>query len=212
VTFAWGTAADTFGLPNVYAYDAKSQEGGYVLGAMAARLSSSGSIGVIGPIEVGDAALYVGGFRAGAQAEQPGANVIVAYTGSFSDLGLAAEEAQSQIDAGADVMTGSAQMVVGAVDVADDLGVLWFGTQANQSSLAPDIVVASQVYRWEVVLRTILTDLDNGQPSGKALSIDLANGGLAIEYNDSYSLDPDIRQLGDRLVSEISSGAVVPPG
>jgi outer membrane protein OmpA-like peptidoglycan-associated protein len=105
VAFAWGTASDTFGLPNVYAYDAKAQQGGYVLGAVAGLLSS-GTIGVVGPIEVGDAALYVNGFEAGAKAERPGANVIVAYTGSFSDLGLAAEEATKQIDAGADVMTG----------------------------------------------------------------------------------------------------------
>ena len=138
--------------------------------------------------------------------------MIVAYTGSFSDLGLAAEEARSQIDAGADVMTGSAQMVVGAVDVADERGALWFGTQANQTSLAPGIVVASQVYHWEIVLRSILADLDRGTLAGKPFSIDLANGGLAIEFNDGYSLAPEVRQRADQLVGEIASGAIVPPG
>ena len=64
--FAWGTAADTFGLDNVYAYEAASDEGGYVMGVMAAALSDSGTIGIVGPIEVGDAKLYVDGFIAGA--------------------------------------------------------------------------------------------------------------------------------------------------
>jgi basic membrane protein A len=36
ITFAWGTAADTFGLANVFAYEAASDEGGYVMGVMSA--------------------------------------------------------------------------------------------------------------------------------------------------------------------------------
>src|SRR5574341_2427083 len=35
-SFAWGTTVDTFGLPNVFAYEAASQEGGFVNGVMAA--------------------------------------------------------------------------------------------------------------------------------------------------------------------------------
>ena len=143
VAFAWGTASDTFDLPNVYAYDAASEQGGYVMGAMSGLLSESGVIGVVGPIEVGDAERYVNGFKAGAEAES-GANVRVTYIDSFSDTSLAASAAQEHVDAGADVMTGSAQMVVGAISVAEANGVRWFGTQANQSSLASNLVVASQ--------------------------------------------------------------------
>ena len=64
--FAWGTAVNTFGLPNVSAYTAASDEGGYVLGIAAAELGTS--VGIVGPIEVGDAKLYVDGFRLGAEA------------------------------------------------------------------------------------------------------------------------------------------------
>ncbi len=39
VSFAWGTTVDTFGLDNIFAYEAASQEGGYVNGVMAAMLS-----------------------------------------------------------------------------------------------------------------------------------------------------------------------------
>ena len=40
------------------------------------------------------------------------------------------------------MLTGSAQMVVGAIGAARSKRAAWFGTQANQASLAPDIVVA----------------------------------------------------------------------
>jgi len=136
VSFAWGTAGDTFNLPNVFAYEAFSQEGGYVSGVLAAALNESGVIGVVGPVEVGDAKLYVDGFVAGVNATNPDITVNVNYTGSFSDVALASEAAQTHIGAGADVMTGSAQMVVGAVGVAKEKGVLWFGTQAVTKTAA----------------------------------------------------------------------------
>ena len=208
VAFAWGTASDTFGLPNVYAYDAAADQGGYVLGAMAAQLSGSNVVGVVGPIEVGDAALYVNGFGRGAAAENAGTDVRVTYTDSFSDLALASEAAQAHLEAGADVMTGSAQMVVGAVNVAAENDIPWFGTQANQTSLAPTLVVASQVYHWEVILRTIIADIETGSPTGASYTATLANGGLVIEYNPDYPLAAEIRQRGDQVAADVSSGAV----
>ncbi len=148
-SFAWGTTADTFGQPNIFAYQAASEEGGYVNGALAATLSKSNVIGVVGPIETGDAKLYIDGFKAGALATKPDAQVNVNYIGSFSDVALASEAATTHISAGADVLTGTAQMVVGAIGKAKEANALWFGTQSNQTSLAPSIVVASQVYHWE---------------------------------------------------------------
>jgi basic membrane lipoprotein Med (substrate-binding protein (PBP1-ABC) superfamily) len=208
-SFAFGTAANTFGLPNVFAYEAASDEGGYVMGVMAAALSESGVIGIVGPIEVGDAKLYVDGFHAGALAEDPDANVLVTYIGSFGDVALASETAQSQAANGADVMSGTAQMVVGAVSVAKDAGILWFGTQANQTSLAPEIVVASQVYHWEVVLRDIIANIQAGALGGELYSIGLANGGELIEFNDGYDLPADVRQLADATIAGIIDGSIV---
>ncbi|MGI9595486.1 MAG: BMP family ABC transporter substrate-binding protein [Acidimicrobiales bacterium] len=211
VTFAWGTAIETFGLPNLYAYDAAAEEGGYVMGAMSTMLSSTKTVGVVGPIEVGDAARYVNGFAAGARDQEPQTNVLVEYTGSFADITLAAEFAQTHVSSGADVLTGSAEMVVGAVSVANENGVLWFGTQARQDSLAPEIVVASQVYHWEVVLRPIVTDIDAGTKNGRAHIAHLSNGGLVIEYNPEFDLPAAVRQRADQLTGEISSGALTVP-
>ena len=206
--FAWGTAADTFGLSNVFSYEAASDEGGYVMGVMAAALSESGIIGVVGPIEVGDAKLYVDGFHVGALAEDSAATVNINYTGSFSDVALASEAAQSHLAAGADVLTGTAQMVVGAVGVANENGLLWFGTQANQTSLGPDIVVASQVYHWEVVLRDIIAKIEDGVLGGEIYEINLANDGLVIEFNDGFTLPADVRAKADAAIAGIESGSI----
>jgi basic membrane protein A len=207
-SFAWGTTVDTFGQPNIFAYQAASQEGGYVNGVIAAMLSKSSVIGVVGPIETGDAKLYVDGFKAGVAATKPDVKVNVNYIGSFSDVALASEAATTHIAAGADVMTGSAQMVVGAVGKAKDSNVLWFGTQSNQSSLAPSIVVASQVYHWEGMLKEMISLIQKGTLGGKTFTANLAGGGEKIELNPGYTLPADAKSAADSTIKGITDGSV----
>ena len=209
-SFAWGTAGDTFGLDNVYAYEANSHEGGYVNGVIAATLSETGIVGVVGPIEVGDAKLYVDGFIEGAQATNPDITVNVNYIGSFSDVALASEAAQTHIAAGADVLTGSAQMVVGAIGVAAANGAAWLGTQANQTDLSPEVVVASQVYDWTVALDDIVSNIQEGILGGTAYTIDLANGGLGIEYNDDFASAEAAQAAGEGAIQGIIDGDINP--
>jgi basic membrane protein A len=208
VAFAWGTAADTFGLPNVTGYSAASDEGGYVMGVMGAMLAKGASMGVIGPIEVGDAKLYNDGFAAGAKAQDPTVTVKVNYTESFSDTALAAEAATSFVTGGAKVLTGSSQMTVGAVGVAKNNGVAWFATNSNQTQLAPDVVVASQVYKWDVVLKQLFAKVNSGVYGGETYTINLANSGEVIEFNDAYKLPADVKAAGDKAIAGITDGSI----
>ena len=208
-SFAWGTAADYKGLDNLFAYTVRSDEGGYVSGTVAAQITQTGVVGVIGPIAVGDAKLYVDGFVAGVEATNPSVTTNVVYTESFSDVALAAEAAQAHINADADVLTGSAQMVVGATGVAAEHGgVAWFGTQANQSSLGEDFVVASQVYHWEVLLAEMIAKIEAGTLGGEVMIATLANGGIEIEFNDGYGLDSGIRAAADAVIDGIIDGSI----
>lgn len=207
-SFAWGTTVDTFGQPNIFAYEAASHEGGYVNGVMAALLTKSKVIGVIGPIETGDAKLYVEGFKAGVIATDPTIKVNVNYIGSFSDTALAAEAANTHIGAGADILTGTAQMVVGAIGVAKDKNVLWFGTQSSQASLAPNIVVATQVYHWEVVLSQMIELIQAGTRGGKSFTINLANGGEVIEFNPAFQLPDEVKAKAEETIKGIVDGSI----
>ena len=202
--FAWGTAVDTFGLPNVSAYTAASDEGGYVLGVAAAELGSK--VGIVGPIAVGDAKLYVDGFRLGAEAS--GAEVNVVYIESFADVQLASETANGFVSNGADILTGTAQMTVGAISVAENEGVLWFGTQSNQTSAAADgVVAASQVYRWEIALQRLVDDINNGTLGGSSYEINLENGGLGIEYGN-WDVPGNIKDLVNSTIEAVIAGDV----
>jgi basic membrane protein A len=189
VSFAWGTDENTFGLDNIYAYTAAADEGGFINGAMAGLLTETGVIGVVGPIEVGDAKLYVDGFVAGVAQTNPDATVNVSYIGSFGDVTLATEAAETQIANGADILTGTAQMVVGPIALAKENGILWFGTQSSQSDISENVGMMFQVYHWEVVLMDIIENVQNGTLGGVSYEINLDNGGLVMDFGQAICGD-----------------------
>jgi basic membrane lipoprotein Med (substrate-binding protein (PBP1-ABC) superfamily) len=208
-SFAWGTAVDfgaEQGIENVFAYEARAEEGGFVNGVLAANLSETGVLGVVGPVEAGDAKLYIDGFVAGAKEANPDITVNVSYTGSFGDTALAAEAANTHIQAGADALTGSAQQVVGAIGVANERGVPWLGTQSDQSPIAPDTVIASQLYNWDGVLLDIIEKHQAGEYGGTAYVLTLENGGLVMDIDDS--LDAGAVAAADEAAAQISAGAI----
>lgn len=208
-TFAWGTDVNTFGLPNVYAYTAAAEQGGYVNGVLAAMLTQSKTIGVTGPVEVGDAKTYIDGFTQGVASVDPAIKVSKTWTGSFSDVALMTEAAKTHIAAGADALTGSSQSVIGSIGAAKEAGkVLWFGTQSDQASLAPELVVSSQVYDWTGIIKQIIENRKNGKLGGEEFVLELKNGGLKIAYNSGYSLPADVKAAGDKAIEGITNGSI----
>jgi basic membrane lipoprotein Med (substrate-binding protein (PBP1-ABC) superfamily) len=210
-SFAWGTTVDTFqeqGIDNVYAYEARSEQGGFVNGVMAAMLTKTKVIGVVGPIETGDAKLYVDGFKAGVAYKDPDIKVLVNYIQSFSDVAAAAAAAEAMLAEKADILTGTAQMVPGAVNKAKEAGALWFGTQSDQTSLAPEIVVASQVYDWTVALNPMIDQIMQGKLGGEAYSLTLENEGLKIAFNPDFTLPEEVKTEAQNVIDAIVKGDI----
>lgn len=209
-SFAWGTATDTgeeMGLTNIFAYEAAAEEGGYINGVMAALLSDSGTIGIVGPVAAGDALLYINGFQQGVMATNPEAEILLAYTGSFGDTAAAAETAQTQVSAGADVLTGSAQQVVGAIDVIEGEGGFWFGTQSDQSVNWPETVVASQVFNWTPVIAQMIESINTGKLGGDAFVLTLDNGGLEITFG-GVEVSEDVIAAAEEAAAAIVAGDI----
>jgi len=212
-SFAWGTSLDTFqakGINNVFAYQAESQEGGYVLGVIASLMSETGVLGVCGPVNAGDAKLFVDGFNAGARNAAPEVQVNITFTGSFSDVSLMASAAETHIAAGADMLTGSSQSVVGAIGVAKDKGAYWFGTQWEQTSIAPETVVATQVFDWSPIIRDMVASQRAGVLGGKSYTLTFKNGGLLLVWNDNVPVSADIKAAAQAAMDGIMDGTIDP--
>lgn len=210
VSFAWGTRQDTFGLDNVYSYAAASDEGGYFNGVLAAHLTETGVVGLVGPIEVGDGKLYADGFANGVASVDEDIVVNIVFIGSFSDVPLATEAAETHIANGADVLTGTAQMVVGPIAVAVANDVLWFGSDASQDELSEDIGVAFQIYKWEVLLLDMISNIQDGILGGEYYKLTLENEGLVMEYDKDFEASDELLAIADATIAGIVSGEIAP--
>lgn len=210
VSFAWGTRQDTFGMDNVYSYAAASDEGGYFNGVLAAHLTETGVVGLVGPIEVGDGKLYADGFANGVASVDEDIAVNIVFIGSFSDVPLATEAAETHLANGADILTGTAQMVVGPIAVAVANDVLWFGSDASQDELSEDIGVAFQIYKWEVLLLDMISKIQDGVLGGEYYKLTLENGGLVMEYDKDFEISEELMAIADETIAGIVAGDIVP--
>ena len=211
VSFAWGTAGATFGLPNVFAYEAAANEGGYVQGYMAALLSKSHVLGVCGPIAAGDDKLYVDGYVAGAKAAHKSIKVQKVYTGSYSDNTLMATCAKDFVTNGADVISATTQSAVGALGVARTDHLPFFGNDWSMAGLAPHNVVSSEIYNWVPILSTMIGDIRSGTLGDATFVSNLGNGGERISFNPGYSLSASVKTTGQKLIREITLGTLSVP-
>ena len=203
-TFAYGTGYATK-FPNIFAYDPHAQEGAYLGGVIAGMMTKSGVIGLVGPVEAGDAIKYNKGFEAGVKAVNPNAVVRIAYTGSFNDLVGAGEIARTAIKAGADFLSGSSQQSVGALKaVAEHKDVFWISTDLNMKDVAPDSVLMAQVYLFRNVVKEIIDSRAKGELGGRAIPLSLANGNIDIQVN--RELPPEVAQKLDEVKADIASG------
>lgn len=201
--FAWAADADIFDLPNLYTLDAASEQGGYVLGALSAYLTSSDVIGVVGSAPDGEAGRYVDAFHDAAHAESSRLSVIIGSTGSPADI------ARSHVAKGADVLTGTgdvAEAVLGATAARD---VVWLAPTEDLRSTAPSRVAASVVYDWEPALAEVMADIASETVAGRPLTLTLANGGLTIDYNNQIAIPAEARARADQLVEAIVDGSLV---
>jgi len=183
-SFAYGTGFNT-PEKNIFAYDPHAQEGAYLLGILAGMTTKTNIIGIVGPISAGDAIKYNKGFEQGVKSVNPKAQVRVAYTGSFGDLVAAGEIARTHIKAGADVLTGTSQQTVGAINVvAEQKGLYWLSSDMDQKSIAMDTVLAAQAYNFKSVVLEMINSRAKGVLGGKHIELSLANGGLMMVFND----------------------------
>jgi basic membrane protein A and related proteins len=208
-TFAYGAGFQTG--PNIFAYDVQAQEGGYLLGLIAGKMTKTKTVGIVGPVESGDAVKHNKGFMQGVLAANPDVKTRIAYTGSFGDVVKAAEIAKTHMDAGADFLTGSSQQVPGAIKAAAGKpGTYWMSTDMDQSSIAPETVLAAQIYNWEKIINKIIDLRKQGTLGGQHMTLSFTDGTLDLKYNPKLvdKIPQDVKDAVEKAKKDMASGAL----
>jgi basic membrane protein A len=210
-SFAFGTSADV-GPKNVFTYMPESEQTGYLNGLIAGLVTKSNVIGLVGPVDGGDAARYDRGFVLGVKAVNAKAEVKVAHTGSFGDFVKAGELAQTHIKAGADVLTGSSQQALGALQAVatyKDKPIWWVGQDTAQLAIPEAVkVIAAASYDYSAVIEQLIAKRQAGVLGGENLPLTFQNGGFVYKYNDAVGpvLTKDVRARVDESKASLLGG------
>jgi len=191
VTFAFGTSAE-IGPKNVFTYMPESEETGYLSGIIAGMTTKAKKVGLVGPVDGGDAARYNRGFVLGVKKVCPDAKIMIAHTGSFSDVVKAGEVAQSQLAAGADILTGSSQQALGALRAVAEYKnkpVFWVGQDTAQLSIPEGYkCIAASSYVYSAVVKEMVLKHDAGIMGGECIPMNFKNGGFVFQFNSDTHL------------------------
>jgi basic membrane lipoprotein Med (substrate-binding protein (PBP1-ABC) superfamily) len=129
----------------------KLEEGSYLAGMVAAGMSATGTLGMVGGVAIPPVQGTFRAFEAGAHAVNPEARVLESFIGNWDDVGAAKEAAIAQLRRGADVLvhnTDAASFgVFQAVREAAEAGrQVWaVGMNADQNGVAPEVTLGSAV-------------------------------------------------------------------
>jgi basic membrane protein A len=131
---------------NVIVINTSEYESGFLIGAIAALSSENDTVGGIAGVAIQSVQESMDGFVAGAKYVNPDAEVLTAFTGSWTDAGAAKEISNAMVDNGADVLAnllGFAGMAI--LEAAEEREIIAIGASREQHTVAPDNVPASVI-------------------------------------------------------------------
>ncbi len=199
---------------NMASYVMSCEQGAYLMGMLCAGMSETKVIGVVGGFEQPSITKELEAFKLGAKEIDPEIKVLELYVNSFTDASLGKEAAISMINQNADVLYHVAnQAGNGVIMAAQENSLLACGNSYDQSSIAPDTVMASTVYRMPKVILTGVEQVKKGIFAGGIYHLGIAEDVVDITgYGNFESKIPE--ELKNRIAAKkeaIKTGEFIVP-
>lgn len=205
--------------PNVVPLIFTLEEGSYLAGMVAAGMSGSKVLGMVGGVAIPPVQGTFRAFEAGAKALDPGVRVLEAYIGGWDDVGAAKEAAVAQLRQGADVLihnTDAASFgVFQAVrEVVQAGSTAWaIGMNRDQADVAPDVILGSAVIRIPEAFLETAREWRAGRLGGKPVYASAKEGVIDFVVNPALAdrIPASLMQAVDGARARIRSGELKVP-
>lgn len=151
------------------------EQGSYLAGMMAAGMSASGVVGMVGGVEIPPVQGTFRAFEAGARAVNPDVEILETFIGNWDDVAAAKEAAVAQLGRGADVLIHNVDAASFGVfqavrEAVADGRVAWaLGMNRDQNDVAPEIMLGSAVIRIPEAFLATARRWQAGEIGGEAI-------------------------------------------
>jgi basic membrane protein A len=193
----------------------KEHEGSFLVGALAALKSETGTIGFVGGMDIPLISRFGCGYEQGAKHINANITVLQKMTGStpaaWGNPSKGGEITRSQIEAGADVIFAAAGGTgMGVYQAAADAGKLAIGVDSNQNHLQPGTMLTSMVKRVGVAAYKSYADAKDGTWSAGVTAMGLAEGGVdwALDEHNRSLVTADMETKVNAIKASIIAGDI----
>ncbi len=193
-------------------------EGGYLAGVLAAQLSESGVIGVVGGREdVPPVVKLVNGYEVGAKSVNPDIRVLKIYNESFTAPDKGASDAQQFIGEGADVIFGAGGKTgSGGVKAAAEQGVWGIGVDQDEyfttfnggDAPGADKLASSAIKRVDLGVFVQILNTLKGEFEGGLFALTAANGGITYAPFHDADIPEDVQAKLEETRKGLADGSI----
>ncbi len=219
-------------LPNVTSITFKEQEGSFLMGIIAGKMTKTNKIGFIGGKDFDLINRFETGFAAGVKAVNPEAakgllssdgktpGTTVKYADSFADTAKGYELAKSLYQSGCDVVYHAAGGVgIGLFKAAKELKdsgkVVWaIGVDMDQSLTVPeyaDVILSSMMKRVDTATYNTSKAEAKGEFKAGVVNLGLKEEGVGIAETSSKNVPADVLTLVKSYQDKVIAGEIVVP-
>lgn len=205
--------------PNVESVLFKEQEGSFLAGVVAAKMTKTKKVGFVGGVESPVIKRFELGFEAGVKAVDPSVEVFKVYTGAFDKPDAGKSTASSMYDQGADIIfhasgqTGDGVFNEAKNRKAKGQNVWVIGVDKDQSlTFGDDITLTSMVKRVDEAVVRVSKDLINGKfEGGKIVRLGLSEDGVGLASTSNKNVPEDVLKVVDEYKQKIIKGEITVP-
>lgn len=159
------------------------EEGFYLAGMIAGKLSKTGKVGMIGGPDVPSIRSTFKAFAAGAKESNPTIVVIEKFTGKNDDVAAAQQATLQAIDEGADVLIHQTNSgVSGFVKACEERKVWCFGANEDQNKLSKQFI-ASAIVKVDEPFLDLAQRVKDGTYKGAVELVGMKQGGVDFIFN-----------------------------
>jgi basic membrane protein A len=227
IAFDMGASAE-IAADNMFGIAYKQNEGSFLVGALAGKLTQTNKIGVFifNDVPVGND--FLTGYIAGVRYSNPDAEVTVAYGGGTADAAKLQEISSAMFDSGVDVIygvSGSAypglakeatsrggfEAGVYAIGVDTDM---WTVYNASENAEYADVIITSMLKNvGDSVVFAIDHYMAGTLPWGTVMPMGIIEGAVGVADNSHYRSETpaDVLDYMDALQEQVVSGEVEVP-
>ena len=202
--------------PNVQSILFKTEEGSFLVGAMAAAESETSIIGFVGGMDLPTIHQYACGYEQGAKYANPAVEVKQSYASStpalaFADPVKGSFLAKALFDEGVDIVFSAARGTgMGVYQSAADAGLRAIGSDSNQNGLYPQTMLTSMFKRMGQAAYTAWEEAEVGTWKPGVLHLGLLdnNVGWVLDENNKGQLSQALRDKLETIRVDIVTGKI----